>query len=52
MTRYPLGRPRSNLGTAAAGMRLWSSAHNSFGWVVMMVKVRILSPAGERQVPL
>jgi hypothetical protein len=31
-------------------MRLWSSAHNSFGWVVMIVKLRILSPAGERQV--
>jgi len=29
---------------------LWSSAHNSFGVVVMMVKLRILSPAGERQV--
>jgi hypothetical protein len=31
-------------------MRLWSSAHNSFGVLVMMVKLRILSPAGERQV--
>jgi len=31
-------------------MRLWSSAHNSLGLVVMMVKLRILSPAGERQV--
>jgi len=29
---------------------LWSSAHNSFGVVVMMVKLRILSPAGERHV--
>jgi hypothetical protein len=30
-------------------MRLWSSAHKVFGWVVMIVKLRILS-AGERQV--
>jgi hypothetical protein len=37
-------------GFSTAGMRLWSSAHNSFGRVVMMVKLRILSPAGERQV--
>jgi hypothetical protein len=26
------------------------SAHNSFGTVVTIVKLRILSPAGERQV--
>ena len=31
-------------------MRLWGSAHNSFGRAVMMVKLRILSPAGERRV--
>ena len=37
-------------GFSTTGMRLWSSAHNSFGVVVMMVKLRILSPAGERQV--
>jgi len=29
---------------------LWSSAHKVFGWVVMIVKLRILSLAGERQV--
>jgi hypothetical protein len=38
------------LGFKTTGIRLCSSAHNSFGVVVMMVKLRILSPAGERQV--
>ena len=32
------------------GHSVWSSAHNWFGVVVMMVKLRILSPAVERQV--
>jgi hypothetical protein len=34
----------------ASKPRACSSAHSSFGVVVMMVKLRILSPAGERQV--
>jgi hypothetical protein len=33
-----------------ADQPLCSSAHNSFGGVVTMVKLRIRSPAGERQV--
>jgi hypothetical protein len=38
-------------GFKTTGIRLCSSAHNSFGVVVVvMVKLRILSPAGERQV--
>jgi hypothetical protein len=32
-----------------AGMRLCSSAHNSFGAVVTTAKLRTYSPAGERQ---
>jgi hypothetical protein len=35
-----------------AGMRLWSSAHKVFGWVVMIVKLRILSPPAECGSPL
>jgi hypothetical protein len=31
-------------------MRSWSSAPSSFGFVVMIVKLRTRSPAGERQV--
>ena len=30
-------------------MRLCRAAHNSFGGVVMMVKLRMRSPAGERR---
>jgi len=36
-------------GFKTTGIRLCSSAHNSFGVVVVMVKLRILSPADERQ---
>jgi len=36
-------------GLSTAGMRSWSSAHNSFGVVVMIAKERIDSPAGECQ---
>jgi hypothetical protein len=32
-----------------AGMRLCSSAHNSFGCVVTIAKLRMRSPAGDRQ---
>jgi hypothetical protein len=32
------------------GIQLWSSAHKSFGVVVMIAKLRTLSPAGERHV--
>jgi hypothetical protein len=38
-------------GFKTTGVRLCCSVHNSFGVAVMMVKLRILSPAGERQVP-
>jgi NAD(P)-dependent dehydrogenase (short-subunit alcohol dehydrogenase family) len=31
------------------GIRLWSSAHSSFGVVVTIAKLRTHSPAGERQ---
>src|SRR6516162_11834173 len=36
-------------GFSTTGMRLWSSAHNSFGCVVMIAKERTHSPAGECQ---
>ena len=36
--------------TETTGIRLWSSAHNSFGVAVTIVKLRTRSPAGERQV--
>ena len=36
-------------GLSTAGMRSWSSAHNSFGVVVMIAKLRTHSSAGERQ---
>ena len=36
-------------GFSITGMRVWISAHNSFGTVVMIAKLRTHSPAGERQ---
>ena len=36
-------------GLRTTGMRLCNSAHNSFGVVVMIAKLRTHSPAGERQ---
>jgi hypothetical protein len=41
---------RPCLGRQNHGHPLCSSAHNSVGMVVMLVKLRILSPADERQV--
>ena len=35
-------------GFRTASIRLWSSAHNSFGGVVIIVKLRMRSPARER----
>ena len=35
---------------STTGIRLCSYAHNSFGVVVTIVKLRMRSPAGERQV--
>ena len=32
------------------GQPLWISAHSSFGAVVMIAKLRTLSPAGDRHV--
>ena len=37
-------------GLSTTGIRLCSSAQSSFGVVVAIVKLRIRSPAGERQV--
>jgi oligopeptide/dipeptide ABC transporter ATP-binding protein len=37
-------------GFRTTSMRLWSSAHNSFGAVVAIVKLHTRSPASERQV--
>jgi hypothetical protein len=37
-------------GDRITGMRLWISAHNSFGAVVMMVKLRTTSSTGDFQV--
>src|SRR5437763_5809307 len=37
-------------GGGITGIRLWTSAHSSFGVVVMIVKLRIVSWAEERQV--
>jgi hypothetical protein len=47
-----VGAPPALHGGAAGdlGLLVVSSAHKSFGWVVMMVKLRIRSPAGERHV--
>jgi hypothetical protein len=36
-------------GSRTTGIRLCSSAHSSFGVIVMVAKLRTLSPAGERQ---
>jgi hypothetical protein len=36
-------------GASTTGIRLCSSAHNSFGVVVITAKLRTHSPAGERQ---
>src|SRR6516162_9348334 len=38
-------------GPSTTGIRLCSSAHSSLGVVVMIAKLRTLSPAGQRQQP-
>jgi hypothetical protein len=41
---------RPGLGGSTTGIRLWSSAHKAFGFVVAIVKLRMRSLSGERQV--
>jgi hypothetical protein len=37
-------------GCSTTGIRLWSSAHKAFGFVVAIIKLRMHSPSGECQV--